>query len=226
MLHREPPRGPYQEGDELLYCREWPCRYAGFAYSFKEIGIYLQNLASELPALADDLDYLTSAAHKIPSSVLDRVRSTAHAYKEAQAWREAQCSRPGHRIDLSPWENVLELIAICDRLQRELPDITELIRRKQLTSPQLQRSWSKQGGRNAERLLTAVWQHLHSAKFKAREVVRLVPDAGAGNEETRIKRYQTRVAGPDQRSEGPWQTYSPPPVTGGSVRSLEEAPEK
>ncbi len=226
MLHRTPPHRPYRQGDEILYCRVWPCRYAGIAFALKEIGVYLHNLASGLPALANDLDYLTSAVNKLQPSVLDRVRSTAQAYKEAQAWREAQCPRPGAPIDLSPWEDLLELVALCERLQHNLPDMAQLIRRKQLTSPQLQRSRSGQRGRSAEKLLTAVWQHLHAAKFKGREAVRVVPDAGGGNEESRIKRFQTRVAGPDQRSEGPWQTYNAPPATGGRACALEEGPEK
>jgi len=183
--------------DHVPFCNEWPCRAVAVSFGLWEIGDYLVDFASGLPAYASDLDDLARQLNKIDGNLLARLRERA---------RPQNTVRPetGFPILPAPPERqILELVTALEDAPSTLSGFAKEIR-AELTSKQLHEGWSPRGGRRSDVLLTAVWQHLAAGEFSPAEIARLVPDSIRGNNSNLIERIRSRIRGEERRSVIPW----------------------
>jgi hypothetical protein len=191
------------------YCRDFPCRAAVVSFALREMGSYAADLGDVRYALAADFERLERELRKLKlEPELARIRKFATPLRDTvgSVWQSLPPEGQAMMGAFPPYERALEVVRLLEGLPDELATMSRYARAK-LSSKQLKQGWAQQGGRTADALQTAIWQHLHEGGFSLREIARLVPDGKRVTEDALMERIRRRVKTADLRTVRPW--YAP-----------------
>jgi hypothetical protein len=195
--------------EHVPYCRDVPCKAAAVSFALWEMGRYATDLGGVYYALATDLEHVERELRKLKlEPALARIRKFATPLRDTVqgVWETLPEEGQSMMGTFPPYQRALELVGLLEGLMNELSSMSRYARAK-LSSKQLKQGWAQQGGRSADALQTAVWQHLHEGGFSLREIARLVPDGMRVTEGALMERIRRRLKTADRRTVRPW--YAP-----------------
>ncbi|HEU5076534.1 MAG TPA: hypothetical protein VFU02_20225 [Polyangiaceae bacterium] len=188
---------PPEEDERSRKCLQSPCRGAGLSFALFELADYWNALSSGGVSL---MKHVATVSAELNSIDL-RLRSQSLPAAELLS-----CNREG--VEPTPADVALQWLSDLHQLRERAPAIVASLSHALLIDhlPKLRK---RRKGRNAQELLTVVWQQLANGGFSFREIAELIPDLTPGDTDAMMERIRKRVALPQAHGVTPCYYQKP-----------------